>query len=297
MSLSAEAEAAELFAAFDSLRTSDWVAFASTAFLIYDYTLTLDREVRLFWTRRVTSVTVLYLVIRYSALTYVVLDALEPAPILSDKRCVVSLRAVAHSVTYWWCLCEISCLALFKVVDGIEAGRYIPLAAFSALRAYSLAKSHTISALIFISSLAPLAANLVQYGKGMNSVIIPINHLCVETDTFTPEDVVIALLVLNLLHLALSLAAVFGTTNGPSNVTLLIDPIMTILVARLMLDLQEANQRDVKLDSGDDLHFSQSGGSSSFVRATGSVRSIAFVDGGEEDLTGAEVHDFGSSHA
>ncbi len=29
--------------------------------------------------------TVLYLVIRYSALTYVVLDALEPAPILSDK--------------------------------------------------------------------------------------------------------------------------------------------------------------------------------------------------------------------
>ncbi len=70
---------------------------------------------------------------------------------------------------------------------------------------------------------------------------------------------------------------------------------MTILVARLMLDLQEANQRDVKLDSGDDLHYSQSGGSSSFVRGMGSIPSFVVADG--RDPRDAEVHMAGSSHA
>ncbi len=72
---------------------------------------------------------------------------------------------------------------------------------------------------------------------------------------------------------------------------------MTILVARLMLDLQEANQRDVKLDSGDALHFSHSEGSSSFVRGMGSIRSLVVVDDGGEDSSDGEVQEVGSSRA
>ncbi|TFK84029.1 hypothetical protein K466DRAFT_602353 [Polyporus arcularius HHB13444] len=267
MSLSAEAEAAELFAAFDSLRTSDWVAFASTAFLIYDYTLTLDREVKLFWTKRFTSVTILYLVIRYSALTYVVLDTLEPAPILT-----------AEPVTLVSRLGLIIADVVLVVLTWRTLGRGPLRPRLPHASRGSLASVMLWNGLLYFMQVA--LSSCAKYPRHA--------HLTSSRS---------ALLVLNVLHLSLSLAAVFGTTNGPSNVTLLIDPIMTILVARLMLDLQEANQRDVKLDSGDALHLSQSEGSSSFVRGMGSIRSLVFVDDGEEDSRDGEVQEIGSSHA
>ena len=51
-----------------------------------------------------------------------------------------------------------------------------------------------------------------------------------------------------------------------------------VLATRLLLDLQEANQRAVKVESGHDLHISQSEGSLSFARVVGSIDS--FIDTG-----------------
>ena len=51
--------------------------------------------------------------------------------------------------------------------------------------------------------------------------------------------------------------------------------LTSILVWRFMIDLQDANQSHVKIDSDDPLYFTtQSGGSLSFARAIGSIGAV-----------------------
>lgn len=72
-------------------------------------------------------------------------------------------------------------------------------------------------------------------------------------------------------------------------------------MTRFLLDLQAANQRDVKLDSDDPMHRSNpSSGSLDFARVMGSIGEIisGSADGTEEDERQAaegEIHDGGVS--
>ncbi|KAI0730752.1 hypothetical protein C8Q76DRAFT_337900 [Earliella scabrosa] len=88
----------------------------------------------------------------------------------------------------------------------------------------------------------------------------------------------LVLLVMNVLHLALSLLAIAGDEET-SSIIIFTYPMTTILVSHFLLQLQEANHRSLKVDSDNTLHMSQStgGGASSFPRIVGSIDSMINV--------------------
>ncbi|KAI0764866.1 hypothetical protein C8Q74DRAFT_1174811, partial [Fomes fomentarius] len=56
------------------------------AFVVYEYIITFDREVSLFWRRRFTGATLLFLLNRYITLLTQLLDSLTTSKLLrSDK--------------------------------------------------------------------------------------------------------------------------------------------------------------------------------------------------------------------
>ncbi|RPD81464.1 hypothetical protein L226DRAFT_608689 [Lentinus tigrinus ALCF2SS1-7] len=100
----------------------------------------------------------------------------------------------------------------------------------------------------------------------------------------------VILFILNVLHLSFTLTSIFGI-DEPSNITLFTDPVTSILTWHFLLDLQEANQRDLKLDSEDPMHTSMSiTGSLNFARVMGSIGSIVVpgADDLDDDLRSAD---------
>ncbi|KAI0794719.1 hypothetical protein C8Q74DRAFT_1407218 [Fomes fomentarius] len=86
----------------------------------------------------------------------------------------------------------------------------------------------------------------------------------------------IVLLCLNVCHLSFSLANIFIFTDGSpiSYISTFTKPITTILVSHFLLDLQEAYQRTVRVDSDDVLNLGSNSSTPSFVdRVTGSIGS------------------------
>ncbi|KAI0794536.1 hypothetical protein C8Q74DRAFT_1215806 [Fomes fomentarius] len=84
----------------------------------------------------------------------------------------------------------------------------------------------------------------------------------------------IVLLCLNVLHLAFSLANIFGIGYVESDIIVFTTPITTILISHFLLDLQEAYQQTVRVDSDDALNLGSNSSTPSFVdRMIGSIGS------------------------
>ncbi|KAI0765821.1 hypothetical protein BC629DRAFT_1540637, partial [Irpex lacteus] len=60
-----------------SERTLAYIRIAAGAFCIYEYGLTFHREVECVWRRKFSSVSLLFIVIRYSTLCYSILCVLQ----------------------------------------------------------------------------------------------------------------------------------------------------------------------------------------------------------------------------
>ena len=64
---------------------------------MYDYILSFDREARYIWRRRLSSASVLYVLLRYASLAAVVSTMLNLFP-FSGKTCVVRLVSYSSSL-------------------------------------------------------------------------------------------------------------------------------------------------------------------------------------------------------
>ncbi|RPD57188.1 hypothetical protein L226DRAFT_614396 [Lentinus tigrinus ALCF2SS1-7] len=104
----------------------------------------------------------------------------------------------------------------------------------------------------------------------------------------------IVLLVLNLLHLVLSATSLVSNNTDGSLMTIFTAPITAILISHFLLDLQEANRTDVRMDAGNPLQFSGDpyNSSPSFISSLGaftnpnrSGRSSGSEDNDDEDLS------------
>ncbi|KAL1938177.1 hypothetical protein VTO73DRAFT_11821 [Trametes versicolor] len=114
------------------------------ALLVYEYVITLDQEFALFWRRKKTGATCLFLSNRYiTLLCFAVLGAATFAP-MSDHRYVTclqylpsaafsGLRALALSGMNWWLACCIIILAatpffgsIWQLTAGVT-GANVPL--------------------------------------------------------------------------------------------------------------------------------------------------------------------------
>ncbi|RDX41565.1 hypothetical protein OH76DRAFT_1489388 [Lentinus brumalis] len=266
MSSDADASAAQIVALFESLYSDNYCNVAASVLFIYETCLTLDREVAYLWSAKRTGASLLFFANKWISMTVYVMMLAEFASFPSDKRSVYNIAACSYCrITTVVRSCSNFQVALFAV--GVL--QFIPWAIFSALRGYVVAQSKFLGLLILTLSLAPVGANLVQYGYQLSGEnIAPFG--CLETNTATVAlelkyCVLRAwgigtsiLLILNVLHLVLSATASAGAGNGEQSfVTVFTTPITAILVSRFLQELQEADQMVVRLDPDDPLHFSR----------------------------------------
>ncbi|TFK86468.1 hypothetical protein K466DRAFT_492731, partial [Polyporus arcularius HHB13444] len=118
---------------------------ACAVLLSYDYLLTLDKEVELFWNWPSTGATALFMVNRYLVMIIRIASLVGFMPMSDQVR-----------------LCAIAA----KVALGFTLLQYIPWALFSGLRAFALSRYRSLSMFIFVLSVIPPAINLLLYPLG-----------------------------------------------------------------------------------------------------------------------------------
>ncbi|KAI0351300.1 hypothetical protein OH77DRAFT_1411320, partial [Trametes cingulata] len=118
------------------------------ALLAYEYFITLDREINLFWKRKVTGATVLFLATRYLLLlSYNLLGMATFAPMTQKVRFLFSIH----------------CVVLEGVQLVVALCQYPVLASFSALRALALSGMNwPLAACVFGLALVPFVLDLVR---------------------------------------------------------------------------------------------------------------------------------------
>ncbi|KAL1938185.1 hypothetical protein VTO73DRAFT_11829 [Trametes versicolor] len=147
-----DSETTQLISAYTSAQHTCWLQIASVALLAYEYVITFDQEVALFWKPKITGATVLFLGTRYTALLsydFMLTATFSPLPdqLLDTAK-------------------DQSLVALIRFPQ-----------AFSALRALAMSRMNWPLALsVFILALAPFLVNIwpVALDKtgGMNIPIL-----------------------------------------------------------------------------------------------------------------------------
>ncbi|KAM5541382.1 hypothetical protein V8D89_004936 [Ganoderma adspersum] len=272
----ADLDNAALISEYHSLAVSDYTGFATLALIVYEYLITIGAEVELFWRRKVTGASVLFLANRYLVLFYnlSLLRDLWPFTISSCGQWANGTRAV-----------EILC--------------YVPWGAFSALRVFALTNRNWFVALIvFLLSMAPVGVNFADFhwstitidsvwGCGQDvaeSPSLSTSLTIISRTSLIASDLIvivvtwlatykttrlarvaghksritlsvlllrdgmiyfIVLMTMNVMHLAFSTSSVLINVGdgNVSDIIQVIEPLNAILVWRFMLNLQETRWR------------------------------------------------------
>ncbi|KAI0704488.1 hypothetical protein C8T65DRAFT_696536 [Cerioporus squamosus] len=294
---------ADAIASYESIVVNNYCVVAASVFLLYEYVITIDREVNAFWYRAPTGASILFLSNRYLSFVVNVLGLIEFGH-LSDE----------------------SCASIARGLSVLTFMNYLPWAAFSGLRAYALCRGVMLSTLVFLLALVPLPINAARFSFDLTGVNDPqwgcfaedstpsslqlkfviISRTClivsdallmgltwwalpkhtisfatirktgVSLTTVLLRDGTLyfgVLLIMNVLHLAFSLTSMFGfTDNGASNVTAFTEVVTAVLVSRFLLNLQEANKVAIKgMCSMDQLSTIPETQTISFARFIGSM--------------------------
>ncbi|KAI0658151.1 hypothetical protein C8Q70DRAFT_917901 [Cubamyces menziesii] len=117
------------------------------ALLTYEYIITFNQEVALFWQRKLTGASMLFLCTRYLALiSYNCLSALTYASWSDSVRL------------------GFSCLSLIKTSFPFQILQYLVWAAFSALRTLALSRMNwPLAAVVFTLASGPFFVNVVGH--------------------------------------------------------------------------------------------------------------------------------------
>ncbi|KAI0730620.1 hypothetical protein C8Q76DRAFT_792771 [Earliella scabrosa] len=309
----------------------NYCGMAGIVFLLYEYTITIGQEVDLFWTRRFSGATILFIANKYLTLLNHLFDISLYIPFhVSDKTLV-------------------SCDLHAKAFSSLDYLQYVPWAAFSGLRAYALSRQWWLSSIVTLLSLVPLGVNFSvkiygvndpDAGCGMGETIDPLSLtasslvliartcliaadilLILITWYYLPRrDITkilgqgalsfgnivlrdgtiyfLILLIMNTLHI------VFSFTST-SEMTYFTEPVTAVLVSRFLLHLQEMNQRSIKLDNGasqdHDPTFGESGAgdlkSMTFARVVGSLGTTIPLDAYTSTWRTSAREESGSSFA
>ncbi|KAH9943180.1 uncharacterized protein BXZ73DRAFT_97233 [Epithele typhae] len=278
--MSDNSEATLLVDVVGSVQVSNYFAAAAIGLLAYDFAITFGQEVDLFWKRKTTLSSALFILNRYIPLTVNMIFAPWPSYPTS--------------------------------IQTLEILQYLPWAVFAGLRAYVLSPwKRTAGAIVFLLASVPIIINYIT--EAWSPPYVDPLFGCSTTTTLTAEmqqkdareikllgqrtslasvlfrDGVlyfITLLVLNVLHLAFSLDSILNanTTSNASYITILTEPITAILISRFLIDLQEASiysQSQHSLASVGTLDFNRVVGSvTASLPASGDLRTerMTFTD-------------------
>ncbi|TFK91441.1 hypothetical protein K466DRAFT_541688 [Polyporus arcularius HHB13444] len=126
----------------------------------YDAFVTFDREVSCVWTAKWTGGSYLFIANKWISMLYYVVA------MTTDIR---------------------SCSSFVIAQEAIQILQFFPGAIFSALRAFVLSKSKLVGILVLALSLAPVGANMVDYGYQLSGENLPLIG-CVETNNETEPN-------------------------------------------------------------------------------------------------------------
>ncbi|TBU21443.1 hypothetical protein BD311DRAFT_782917 [Dichomitus squalens] len=281
---------------YASMLPAMYCRVAIASLVLYDWMITLPREVQLFWTGKSSILSVcLFISNRYLTVIWWILDMIKTAP-LFDKLNVIAITSGS---------CHRMALASLIVYSFV----LIPTALFSSLRAYALSRQWKLALAIFVLAIVPVATHVVYpsfltmfpYGP-FGSVDPKLGCLCTGTlpsaldhgrvSAILVDAVLVAitgellpvsaqsvrdllklwnstglmgvmlrdgpvLLLLNTLHLTFTELSIVTASGSTSVISLFTTAISSILVSHFLLDLQEAYQRKVVcLASNDPLRSS-----------------------------------------
>ncbi|KAH9917901.1 uncharacterized protein BXZ73DRAFT_105421 [Epithele typhae] len=298
----------EIVAEVAASTVSNYIALSIMTFLAFEWLITVGDEVNLFWTKKKTVATVLFILNRYTPILYMA-SSFSGANAWTDSSCNASV--------------------LTSIM--LDALQYIPWALFSALRVHATTeKRWDVAIFVALLSLAPLAEGMVHmtfiHGEiipgwgcgGIDTESPALSAICTlsivsRTSLMLSDLVVVAsawamtyrtgglpdmkaltvpsfcarflvngsiyfvvLLALNATHLALSLLSVARTGQSaagptPSYVVSFTEPITAMLVSRFMLDLQRVKERSCGAQYGESFATEFAGGEN--VNVLGSLGS------------------------
>ncbi|RDX51355.1 hypothetical protein OH76DRAFT_1401672 [Lentinus brumalis] len=269
-----DSDAAEIVSEYAGLITNAYCAIGASVFFCWEYCITFNDEVELFWKRGFSGATALFLVNRYVVLTVNILNLIGYAT-LSDQSCSLLARA-AYAMT---------CL------------QYVIWAAFSCLRTFALSKSYPVALLVFLLSSVSVGVDFSDFRFDLVGVNIPLlgctATTTVSTDLFKKYVIIVrtcliaadliliyvtwytlgrkafsnshhsfvgvllqdgtiyfmVLLLLNILHLVFTMLAIDTPLQGASNVSSFTEPVTATLVSRFLIHLQAANRRTLHIDT------------------------------------------------
>ncbi|KAI0675498.1 hypothetical protein C8Q78DRAFT_963789 [Trametes maxima] len=213
---------AEDIALFESFFINNCCGVVIPALLVYEYLITFDHEVDLFWRPRFTGASVLFLLNRYLPLITIILELCQMLR-MSDRV------STGH------------CNAFVILTGVVSVLQYVPWAAFSALRVFALSGHHwALSVLVLSLSSVPIIINYVRY-RWLKSLNDPIFGCRTEL-TLSLELAQKLLLLMNVLHLTFAMLSVNQAFVKVSYVTIFTEPLTAVLVSRFLFNLQGTRQ-------------------------------------------------------
>ncbi|KAI0711168.1 hypothetical protein C8T65DRAFT_185592 [Cerioporus squamosus] len=276
MSSTAVPDAAAIASEFYHISVDAYFSISTCAFFIYEYFITFDREVELFWKGKMTGASIIFLLNRYLPLLTQLLYLTE----YTTSTMSAKLRAVYQSRC---CHCSRSILPLglflctaslrpFEEQTGINLRppallgyslnqlrkiwvwskrRHLRHSVARGLRAHGqLDDSNGASVFIIISRTCLITADLILVA--ITWITLPRRTVDLSFTGRTFAGVLLrdgiayflVLLTMNVLHMAFSLRSIL-TNADISEITVFTEPVTAVLVSRFLIDLQEANRKAV----------------------------------------------------
>ncbi|KAL7280275.1 hypothetical protein ACG7TL_005188 [Trametes sanguinea] len=228
-----------MIALLSSVVVSARVGISTIALLAFEYIVTFDQEVQLIWMRKKTPASLLFLFICYHALvTQVFLNAASYS-IMSDNMnwylaSLVFFLACGPFVINMWSL-SYGVVGFNLPIVGCLGGVNVPTHA--AHIGTILSRACTIVADLLVVT---ISWRYAAQGFGWKLRSMPTLPLtCVMI--LNGSAYFLALLVLNALHLTLTMLSIVGLSEPASDVTEFTDPLTVILICRFLLALHAAN--------------------------------------------------------
>ncbi|KAI0765598.1 hypothetical protein BD413DRAFT_573910 [Trametes elegans] len=281
MSLSGGLSASEILDLYQTNYVGVSVQFAGQAFLIYDWILTISEEVGLFCIRRLTGASVLYLFIRYIGLLAYGILPFATFGSISDASCALIIKTQAFFAIFayipWAVFSALRVLALSRMNKPL-AGFVLVLSLASPIVnfmnfGYGLTGVNVLTTgcqgedatplrvtLIFtiISRTTFIIADLVvilvtirstrRKGLVVTSLIYGPTSLG-EVLFYDGSIYFIVITCLNAVDLVLTLLSDITPNYHTAYVSILSDPLTTVLLSHFLLDLQAADRASVGLRS------------------------------------------------
>ncbi|KAI0351307.1 hypothetical protein OH77DRAFT_1439297 [Trametes cingulata] len=307
--------------------------------LTYEYIITLDQEVALFWRRKITGATALFLATRYLALlSYSFFGAATFITTMSDASClgVVEaqqiatvtqyavwaafsvLRVLALSGMNWVLALAVSVLAFapFIVNSWVTAqglvGQMVPIlgcaggskqTAQEALIGAAVSRSCAMAAdlvVIFVTWLHTAKGtpfrDLLRGTRGSLAQALLVNASISRVHLLLTErpDTFRLIVILNALQLAFTfLSKIIDVLDETSAIIVFTDPVLipsrltAILICRLLMALQSANQRALGQNVGAETQAEDDGGNGGTLRfatmVIGSIAESVLDDGSDSE--------------